>query len=161
MWLDLLLWSKKRDRRWLWNVVAALFALGAVLWRVAWAKAALWTKESWSFVSWKVHKSSEILDGRAPTTDFPRPKPVIKMPRSTTLPFIGAVFRRKRLSTQANGFAAISSKEPTKASTLPYSLDGPPLTPGSTPSWANQPWHYVFNVSAIEITVSDFTDSVN
>ena len=114
------------------------------------------SNESWSFVSRKVHKSSKILDGQAPATDFARPKPVIIMPKSTTLPFIGAVFRRKRLPTQANGFASISSKEPAEAPTLPYSLDGPPLTPGSTPSWANQPWHYVFNVSAIGITSSDY-----
>jgi hypothetical protein len=118
-------------------------------------QSALWTIES-SFVAQKVHKNSEILVGRAPATNLTGPGPAIIMPKSTTLPLIGAVFRRKRLPAQPNRFASISSKESAEAPILPYSLDGPLITPGSTPSWANQPWHYVFNVSVIRMTSSDY-----
>ncbi|KAH9167703.1 hypothetical protein EDB89DRAFT_110093 [Lactarius sanguifluus] len=67
------------------------------------------------------------------------------MPKSTTLPLIGAVFRRKRNPAQANGLTSVSSNESTEAHTLPYFLEGPLITPGGTPGWATQPWHYVFN----------------
>jgi hypothetical protein len=71
------------------------------------------------------------------------------MPKSTTLlPFFGAVFRRKRDPAKANGLASVSSNESAEAHTLPYFLEGPLMTPGGTPGWANQPWHYVFNVRA-------------
>jgi hypothetical protein len=151
-------WSKRQNRC-LWNVVVVLFANAvnkAVVWQVAWVKSTLWTTESWSFVAQKVHKNSEILGSRAPATNLAGPEPVIIMPKSTTLPLIGAVFRRKRLPAQPNGFASISSKESTEAPVLPYSLDGPLITPGSTPSWANQPWHYVFNVSVIRMIPSGY-----
>ena len=49
VWLGLLVWSKRQNRRWLWNVVVTLFALGAVnkaiVWQVLWAKAGLWMNE--------------------------------------------------------------------------------------------------------------------
>ncbi|KAH9069644.1 hypothetical protein EDB83DRAFT_442879 [Lactarius deliciosus] len=67
------------------------------------------------------------------------------MPKSTTLPLIGAIFRRKRDHAQANGLTSVSSNESTEAHTLPYFLEGPLITPGGTPGWATQPWHYVFN----------------
>ncbi|KAH9041075.1 hypothetical protein EDB85DRAFT_1886692 [Lactarius pseudohatsudake] len=67
------------------------------------------------------------------------------MPKSTTLPLIGAIFRRKRDPAQANGLTSVSSNESTEAHTLPYFLEGPLITPGGTPGWATQPWHYVFN----------------
>ncbi|KAI0294207.1 hypothetical protein BC826DRAFT_1175482 [Russula brevipes] len=38
-----------------------------------------------------------------------------------------------------------SSNESVEASTLPYVLEGPLIAPGGTPSWAGQPWHYVFH----------------
>ncbi|KAI9434115.1 hypothetical protein BJY52DRAFT_785736 [Lactarius psammicola] len=66
------------------------------------------------------------------------------MPKSTTLPLIGAIFRRKRDPARTNGLASVSSNESADAPTLPYFLEGPIIIPGGTPGWANQPWHYVF-----------------
>ncbi len=71
------------------------------------------------------------------------------MTKSTTLPWISAIFRRKREPAQANGLASSSSSESAEESTLPYFVEGSLITPGGTPGWATQPWHYVFNVSAI------------
>ncbi|KAF8261174.1 hypothetical protein EI94DRAFT_825567 [Lactarius quietus] len=82
---------------------------------------------------------------RAPATHFTRSGPVIIMPKSTTLPSIGAIFRRRRNPAQPNVLASTCSDESAKAQNLPFSFEGPLITPGSTPRWANQPWHYVFN----------------
>jgi len=40
------------------------------------------------------------------------------------------------------------SKESVEASPWSSIAEGPLFTPGGTPSWASQPWHYVFQVSA-------------
>ncbi|KAF8261172.1 hypothetical protein EI94DRAFT_1833466 [Lactarius quietus] len=66
------------------------------------------------------------------------------MPKSTTSPLIGAIFRRKRDPAQTCGLASIGSTESAEASILPYLLEGPLINPGNTPGWASQPWHYVF-----------------
>jgi hypothetical protein len=42
------------------------------------------------------------------------------------------------------------SSESIDASIRPYVLEGPLITPGGTPGWASQPWHYVFQVSAFQ-----------
>ncbi|KAI9437189.1 hypothetical protein H4582DRAFT_2077587 [Lactarius indigo] len=61
------------------------------------------------------------------------------------LPFMQLEATRKRDPAQANGLTSVSSNESTEAHTLPYFLEGPLITPGGTPGWATQPWHYVFN----------------
>lgn len=68
------------------------------------------------------------------------------MSNSTAHPLINAFFRRKRDPAQANGSASITSNESSEASVQPYFLEGPLITPGNTPGWASQPWHYVFKV---------------
>ena len=104
----------------------------------------------------KLLKSSEFLYYiRTPATNFSRSKLVMLMPKSTTLPMIGAVFRRKRDPAQESRTASISSNESAEAPILPYFLKGPLITPGNTPGWANQPWHYVFKVSVISVTPND------
>lgn len=138
---------------WLWCPLSALDAFNKAI--VKATKAALWMNEHWSFVVRKIHKSSDILDSPAPATNFAQSEPVIIMPKSTTLSLIGAVFRRKRDPAQVNRLASIGSNESVEAPTLPYFLEGPLITPGGTPGWANQPWHYVFNVSAFRMTSND------
>lgn len=80
---------------------------------------------------------------------FAKSRPVI-MPKSSTLPLIGAVFTRKSEPTPLNACPSICSNESAEASTLPYVLEGPLVRPGGTPGWANQPWHYVFHVGAFQ-----------
>lgn len=58
------------------------------------------------------------------------------------MPKLPSVFRRKRNHKLASNS---SSDHPGDASTWQCTLQ---VTPGSTPSWATQPWHYVFQVSA-------------
>ncbi|KAI0249428.1 hypothetical protein BJV78DRAFT_1354252 [Lactifluus subvellereus] len=67
------------------------------------------------------------------------------MPKTSTLPLIGAVFGRKREPMPLNTCLSMCSNESVEASTLPYVLEGPLVRPGDTPGWANQPWHYVFH----------------
>jgi hypothetical protein len=63
------------------------------------------------------------------------------------MPNIPAVFRKKR------DHKSDSSGEPVDAPTQQYTL---PVTPGSTPSWATQPWPYVFQVSAFLKSEMDY-----
>jgi hypothetical protein len=54
------------------------------------------------------------------------------------MPKLPAIFRKKRGHK-------LPSNSSSDLSTLPCTLQ---VTPGGTPSWATQPWHYVFQVSA-------------
>ena len=60
------------------------------------------------------------------------------------MPYLPAVFRKKRDHTLLRNLLSGRSNEPVEASARPSTLQ---VTPGGTPSWASQPWHYVFQVS--------------
>jgi hypothetical protein len=74
----------------------------------------------------------------------------LTMPSTSTLPFLPAVFRKKRGPMQPSRSLSADSSESIDASIRPYVLEGPLITPGGTPGWASQPWHYVFQVSAFQ-----------
>ena len=58
------------------------------------------------------------------------------------MPHLPAVFRKKRDRKLPS-----SSTEQVDVSARQCTLQ---VTPGGTPSWASQPWHYVFRVSAYQ-----------
>jgi len=66
------------------------------------------------------------------------------MPSTSALPFLPAVFRKKREPKQPSRSLSAGSSDSIDASIRPYILEGPLITPGGTPGWASQPWHYVF-----------------
>lgn len=69
------------------------------------------------------------------------------------MPKLLAVFRKKRDRKLSSYSSSGRSGEPVDASTQQCTLQ---VTPGGAPSWASQPWHYVFQVSTFlksEITI--------
>jgi len=71
------------------------------------------------------------------------------IPDFRVMPKLPAVFRKKRSNPSSD-----RSGEPVDASTRQCTFQ---VTPGATPSWATQPWHYVFQVSAFlksEMTIN-------
>jgi hypothetical protein len=68
------------------------------------------------------------------------------------MPNLPAVFRKMRGHKLPS--SSDRSGEPVDVSTQQCTLQ---VTPGATPSWATQPWHYVFQVSAFlksEMTIN-------
>jgi len=61
------------------------------------------------------------------------------------MPHLPAVFRTKRAHRLLSNSSSNRSGEPVGASNRQSTLQ---VIPGGTPSWATQPWHYVFQVSA-------------
>jgi hypothetical protein len=59
------------------------------------------------------------------------------------MPKLPAVFRKRRDHKLSSKSSSDRSGEPVDASARQCPLQ---VTPGSTPSWATQPWHYVFQV---------------
>jgi len=57
------------------------------------------------------------------------------------MPLLGTLFRRKREPTLQKTACLRKSVEAIPRSSI---AEGPLFTPGGTPSWAGQPWHYVF-----------------
>ncbi|KAH9963622.1 hypothetical protein BC827DRAFT_1193154 [Russula dissimulans] len=58
------------------------------------------------------------------------------------MPSLGTLFRWKRESTLPRGPLSACPKQFVEAPRT--TIEGPLFTPGGTPSWAGQPWHYVF-----------------
>jgi hypothetical protein len=96
-------------------------------------------------VAWNLNKNPNALDSGPTSKSLRNPRPVIML-CTPTLPRLPIAIRRKRELTSWSA----SSSESVEASTRPYILENPLITPGGTPGWASQPWHYVFKVCSFQ-----------
>ena len=71
----------------------------------------------------------------------------LKSSKTLTMPSLPAVFRKKRDHKLPSNSLSGHSSEQVETSARQITLQ---VTPGGTPSWASQPWHYVFQVSTFQ-----------
>jgi hypothetical protein len=67
--------------------------------------------------------------------------------KTSTMPYLPAVFRKMRDRKLPSNSLSDHATEQVDVSARQCTLQ---VTPGGTPSWASQPWHYVFRVSAYQ-----------